>query len=102
MHMTFSIVGCSPDTCQTGVAIASSLMAITSRCAFVRGSIGAVVVQGFSDPRLGPQALELLASGYAPDAVIRALERSEECFEYRQLAVINLHGHTAVHAGSRA
>ena len=60
------------------------------------------MVQGFSDPRLGPQALELLASGYAPDAVIRALERSEDCFEYRQLAVINLHGHTAVHAGSRA
>jgi uncharacterized Ntn-hydrolase superfamily protein len=98
--MTFSIVGWCPETGQLGVAICSSLMAVTGRCAFARGGTGAVVVQNYADPRLGPHALDLLAGGYRPDAVIRALERSEDCFEYRQFALINGEGDTAVYDGT--
>jgi uncharacterized Ntn-hydrolase superfamily protein len=98
--MTFSIVGWCPETGQLGVAICSSLMAVAGRCAFARGGTGAVVVQNYADPRLGHHALDLLAGGYRPDGVIKALERSEDCFEYRQLALVNGEGNTAVYDGT--
>ena len=64
-------------------------MAVTGRCAFVQAQVGAVVVQSMADPRLGPAALKLLASGYRPEAVLRAFDRTEEGFEYRQVALVN-------------
>ena len=72
-------------------------MAVTGRCAFVQAQVGAVVVQSMADPRLGPAALKLLANGYRPDAVLRAFDRTEEGFDYRQMALINGSGDTAVH-----
>ncbi len=77
----------------------SSLLAVTGRCAFVQAQVGAVVVQSMADPRLGPAALKLLAGGYRPEAVLRAFDRTEEGFEYRQVALVNARGDTAVHSG---
>jgi uncharacterized Ntn-hydrolase superfamily protein len=100
--MTFSIIGRCADTGQIGIAVASSFMAVTARCAFVRAGVGAAAIQSMADPRLGPGALDLMAGGYRPEAVIRAFERGEEGFDYRQVALINAQGETAVHCGRRA
>jgi uncharacterized Ntn-hydrolase superfamily protein len=100
--MTFSIIGRCAETGQIGIAVASSFMAVTARCAFVRAGVGAVAIQSMADPRLGPSALDLMAGGYRPEAVIRAFERGEEGFDYRQVALINARGETAVHCGRNA
>jgi uncharacterized Ntn-hydrolase superfamily protein len=97
--MTCAILARCGETGQLGVAVVSSLMAVTSRCAFVQAQVGAVVVQSMADPRLGPAALTLLAGGYRPEAVIRAFARTEEGFDYRQVALISSSGATAVHNG---
>ena len=68
--MTCTILARCPRTEQLGIAVVSSLIAVTGRCAFVRAQVGAVVVQSMADPRLGPAALELLAAGYRPEAVL--------------------------------
>ena len=100
--MTCTILAHCTETGQLGLGVVSSLMAVTSRCAFVRAQVGAVAVQSMADPRLGPAALELVAAGYRPEAVLRAFARTEENFEYRQLALVNAQGQTAIHNGSRA
>ena len=101
-QMTCAILARCADTGQLGVGVVSSLLAVTGRCAFVQAQVGAVVVQSMADPRLGPAALKLLAGGYRPEAVLRAFDRTEEGFEYRQVAVVNARGDTAVHSGALA
>ena len=96
--MTCAILARCADTGQLGVAVVSSLMAVTGRCAFVQAQVGAVVVQSMADPRLGPAALKLLANGYRPEAVLRAFDRTEEGFDYRQVALVNGPGR---HRGTR-
>ena len=100
--MTCAILARCADTGQLGVALVSSLMAVTGRCAFVQAQVGAVAVQSMADPRLGPAALKMLANGYRPEAVLRAFNRTEEGFDYRQMALINGSGDTAVHEASVA
>lgn len=100
--MTCTILARCAETGQLGIGLVSSLLAVTGRCAFVRAGVGAVVVQSMADPRLGPAALKLLSAGYRPDAVLRAFDRTEEAFEFRQVALVSAQGDTAVHTGSRA
>jgi uncharacterized Ntn-hydrolase superfamily protein len=100
--MTCAILARCATTGQLGVGVVSSLLAVTGRCAFVQAQVGAVVVQSMADPRLGPAALKLLAGGYRPESVLRAFDRTEEGFEYRQVAVVNARGDTAVHSGALA
>lgn len=100
--MTCAILARCADTGQLGIGVVSSLLAVTGRCAFVQAQVGVVAVQSMADPRLGPAALKLLAGGYRPEAVLRAFDRTEEAFEYRQVAVVNARGATAVHSGSLA
>ena len=101
-QMTCAILARCAATGQLGIGVVSSLLAVTGRCAFVQAQVGAVVVQSMADPRLGPAALKLLAGGYRPEAVLRAFDRTEEGFEYRQVAVVNARGDTAVHSGAQA
>ena len=100
--MTCTILARCAETGQLGIGLVSSMMAVTGRCAFVRAGVGAVVVQSMADPRLGPAALELLQAGYRPVAVLRAFDRTEEAFEFRQVALVSARGDTAVHSGKRA
>ena len=100
--MTCTILARCAATGQLGIGVVSSLMAVTGRCAFVRAGVGAVAVQSMADPRLGPAALDLLGAGYRPEGVVRAFARTEENFEFRQVALINARGDTAVHTGKRA
>jgi uncharacterized Ntn-hydrolase superfamily protein len=100
--MTCTILARCARTEQLGVAVVSSLIAVTGRCAFVRAQVGAVAVQSMADPRLGPGTLDLLAAGYRPEAVLKAFARTEENFEYRQVALVNSSGATAVHTGAEA
>ena len=60
--MTFSIVARCADTGMFGVAVSSSSPAVAARCAYARAGVGAVASQNVTDPRLGPQGLDLMAN----------------------------------------
>ena len=51
--MTFSIAACCPERRMFGVAISSSSICVTSRCAFTRSGVGAALTQNVTDPSLG-------------------------------------------------
>lgn len=102
--MTFSIAGRCQDTGQLGIAISSSSIAVGARCVWTRTQVGAVATQNITLPLLGPQILDGLAADPAadPEAVLAQALAGDAHRQYRQVAVIDQRGHTAVFTGSGA
>lgn len=98
--MTFSLVGMCRRTGMLGAAVTTSSIAVGNRCPFARAGAGAVLTQHRTDPRLGPQGLELLAAGRTADQAIRELTDGVPEIGWRQLAVIDRHGDTAFFNGN--
>ncbi|MGY3255810.1 DUF1028 domain-containing protein [Pseudomonas chlororaphis] len=100
--MTFSIVGRCAETGQLGIAISSSSIAVGARCPWLRSGVGAVSSQNVTLPALGPQVLDGLGDGLAPaQALDQALTRNGYS-QYRQVAVVDALGRTAVFSGNHA
>jgi uncharacterized Ntn-hydrolase superfamily protein len=99
--MTFSIAARCASSGRFAVAVASSSPAVAARCAFARAGIGAVTTQNITDPRLGPQGLDLMALGADAAQVCAILRQSAPHIEYRQLTMIDRHGRTACFSGQR-
>lgn len=97
---TFSIIGRCPRTGMLGVAIATSEMAVGSRCIHVAPRVGAVISQAASNPRLGHLGLNLLRQGSPPSRVVQELAASDEFPERRQLGCLDTAGRTAARTGS--
>ncbi|HTH96333.1 MAG TPA: DUF1028 domain-containing protein [Stellaceae bacterium] len=97
--MTFSIVARCPRTRRFAVAVSSSFPAAAAHGAFVRAGIGAVATQHLTDPSLGAKALDLLAQGMLPLAVLAELRKTVPQVEYRQLILIDRTGNTAGFSG---
>ena len=98
--MTFSIAGRCPRTGMLGAVVTTSGMAVGSRCAWAEAGVGAVLTQHRTDPRLGPKVLARLRDGGAPAAIVKELEENAPGLSWRQLAVIDTHGHAAFFNGS--
>src|SRR5882672_2840448 len=56
-----------------GIAIATSEMAVGSRCIHVSPGVGAVVTQASTNPRLGHLGLNLLRAGYSAPRVLEEI-----------------------------
>ncbi|GAB2479735.1 DUF1028 domain-containing protein [Promicromonospora xylanilytica] len=98
--MTFSIVGTDGNG-RLGIAVSSSSPAVGARCIHLRDGVGAVSSQNITDPRLGDIVLSLLADGATAEQALRQTLAARENMEYRQLVVLDAHGRSAVHSGSR-
>jgi uncharacterized Ntn-hydrolase superfamily protein len=100
--MTFSIIARCERTGMFGIGIATRPMAIGAKCPFLRAGIGGLVVQANGDPRLGPLGLRLLEMGYSAGKVLQEIAGSDgaENMTWRQIAVVDKDGRTAVHTGS--
>lgn len=99
--MTFSIIGHCPDTGMFGVAISSSSPAVAARCSFARAGVGAVATQNITDPRLGPQALDLMAHGATPAEALAILERNGAHMAFRQVLAVARTGESAIYSGTQ-
>lgn len=100
--MTFSIVGRCAETGQLGIAISSSSIAVGARCPWLRAGVGAVSSQNITLPALGPQILDGLAAGLTPDQALDRGLSSNGFSQYRQVAVVDAQGRTALFSGNHA
>lgn len=98
--MTFSLVGRCARTGQLGAAVTTSSIAVGSRCPFARAGVGAVLTQHRTDPRLGPRALDLLARGVTAAEAMKTILAETPYRDWRQLALIDAAGRTAVFSGA--
>jgi uncharacterized Ntn-hydrolase superfamily protein len=99
--MTFSLIGRCPRTRQFGAAVATSSIAVGARVAWCAAGVGAVLTQHRTDPRLGPRGLALLRSGCSAQQTVDALVASTQHAHWRQIAVLDAAGGTAVYSGAR-
>lgn len=100
--MTFSIAGRCEKTGFVGAAIATSSIAVTSRCVWVSPNTGVVLSQNITDPRLGKLGLAQLRQGFGAEAVLTHLKEARPHTEWRQLAVLDTDGNSSWYSGKEA
>jgi uncharacterized Ntn-hydrolase superfamily protein len=98
--MTFSIVAHDPASGALGVAVASKALACGSIVPWARSGVGAVATQAGANANYGPQGLDLLAAGQAPEAVVAALTGADAHAAHRQVAVMDARGRVAGYTGA--
>ena len=97
---TFTMIGRCERTGLLGVCITSSPLSVGARCPFIRANVAALSTQAYSDPGLGPLALNLLDLGHPPEQVLEFLKASDEWSEFRQNGIVDRNGRSAAFTGS--
>ena len=97
---TFSIIGRCERTGMFGIAIATSEMAVGSRCIHVAPGVGAVMTQASTNPRLGYLGLNLLRTGLTAPRVVEELALNDPFVERRQLGCLDTRGGAAGRTGA--
>jgi len=83
-----------------GMAVTSSSPAVAARCIHLRPGVGGASSQNITDPRLGGELLDALASGLDAEAAIASVVTGREHIEHRQLTVLDLDGRGAAYSGA--
>ena len=97
--MTWSILA-RDDEGRFGVAIASRFFAVGALCIHTRRGIGALSTQALMNPLYGPQGMQWLAEGLAPQELVRRLSEADAGRAHRQLHVLGRQGAAAAHTGT--
>jgi uncharacterized Ntn-hydrolase superfamily protein len=100
--LTFTVLARHPRTGELGIGLATYSLGAGGYCPYIRPGVGAVSTQAFTNPALGPVALDLLAAGASPDAALTALDGHDEFIEYRQVGIVSADGAAAAGTGARA
>ena len=100
--LTLTIVAREAESGLLGIAQATNPLSVGARCPFFRPGVGAVSTQAYTDPGLGPRALELLAGGSDPEAVLAKLSLEDSGVRYRQIGIVDARGRVAVRTGDLA
>ncbi len=97
---TYSIIALDPDTGQMGAAVQSHYFAVGRVVPWAKPGVGVVNTQAHVEPSYGSLGLALMREGQtAPDALGSLLTRDPDA-GYRQVAMLDAHGNTAVHTGA--
>jgi uncharacterized Ntn-hydrolase superfamily protein len=98
---TFSVVAFDPATGDLGVAVQSKFFGVGSVVPFARAGVGAVATQAFANTTYGPEGLDLLAKGLAPEEVCAALTGKDEGRDRRQVGIVDGRGSAAAFTGTK-
>jgi len=99
---TFSIIARDPATGELGLAVQSKAFAVGSRVITIRGGVAVVAHQAASNPMYGVIVLDMLRAGMTPQQALDVAVRADEGRDRRQVAVLDIEGHTAAWTGSGA
>ncbi len=97
--MTYSIVARDPNTGELGVGVQTNRPTVGAIVPWVEPGIGAVATQSRANVSFGRQALDLMRTGLAAPAALRAVLAGDDEPEVRQVGVIDAAGNTAAHTG---
>lgn len=100
--MTFTVLAHCRRSGKLGFCQATSTPAVGWRCTDVVPGRGVVTVQAHGDFRLLQSALGLLREGGAPGEVLAALRECDPHAGYRQIAILDMQGRSAVATGPKA
>jgi len=95
--VTFSIVAADGTDC--GVAVASKFPAVGAVVPWARAGAGAVATQSFANVSFGPDALERMGRGEAPQRVLDGLLEADDGRAQRQVGAVDAGGAAATFTG---
>jgi len=98
--VTYSIVARCPDTGQLGVAVQSHFFGTGAVVPWLEAGVGAVATQATAEVAHGPDGLDRLRAGRAPDEALADILGPDEAAETRQVAIVDARGRAAVHTGA--
>ena len=98
--MTYSIIARCPRTGRLGIGTTTTSLACGRRNESVRPNVGISKSQAMYVRAHDPRALNLLASGYTPRAVMNMVEANDDDFEFRQTGIIDREGNVVAHTGA--
>jgi uncharacterized Ntn-hydrolase superfamily protein len=106
---TFSILGFDPASGEIGGAVQSRVFSVGNGVLWAEAGVGAVATQAIVDVSYGPQCLELLKKGIAPNDIIKRVWENDPdpraqnwSKQGRQFAVIDSRGEAAAFTGPKA
>lgn len=106
---TFSILGYDPATGEIGGAVQSRVFSVGNGVLWAEAGVGAAATQAIVDVSYGPEALQLLKLGYAPEKIVKEIVDQDPdpdpkrwSKEGRQFAVMNAKGEYAAFTGPKA
>lgn len=99
--MTFSLAGRCGRTGMVGAVISTSSPCVGARCLWVQAGAGVVLTQNVTNPALGPAGLAQMAAGATAVSTLAHMLTLEPYPDYRQVAVLDGGGETAVYSGSQ-
>lgn len=106
---TFSILGYDPTTGEVGGAVQSRVFSVGNGVLWAKADVGVVATQAVVDVSYGQQALDRLARGMAPAAIVKQIwDRDPDPLpdswskQGRQFAVMNAKGEYAAFTGAKA
>jgi uncharacterized Ntn-hydrolase superfamily protein len=106
---TFSILGYDPATGEVGGAVQSRVFSVGNGVLWADANAGVAATQAIVDVGYGPQALELLRKGLAPETIVKQIWNRDPdplpdnwSKQGRQFAVMNLKGGYAAFTGPNA
>lgn len=106
---TFSILGYDPETGEVGGAVQSRVFSVGNGVLWAEAGVGAAATQAVVDVSYGPQALTLLRTGMAPNAIIKKIwdaDPDPDTLRWskngRQFAVMDAKGNYAAFTGKTA
>lgn len=97
---TFSLAAVDPATGESGVAVTTRVPCVGNGVPWVRAGVGAVATQAYTRVAYGPELLDRLASGAAPDSALAEAVAADTGAARRQVGVVDLSGATAQHTGA--
>ncbi len=97
---TFSIVGFDPDTGDLGIAVQSKFFGVGAVVPWAEAGVGAIATQAFANTTFGPEGLDLLGAGLAPEEALAALLSADDGREQRQVGIVDAKGRAAAHTGA--
>ena len=98
---TFSIVACSLDEKEWGVAVASKFLAAGAVVNWAQAEVGAIATQARAKVGYGPDGLALLERGNSADETLKALIEADDGSAERQVGVVDRAGRAAAHTGGK-
>lgn len=99
--MTYSIVARDPITGALGGAVQTRWFNVGSGVLWAEPGVGAIASQSFSEPSYGPLGLDRLRAGESPADALAALLAADPGEAVRQVGMVDAHGRSAAHTGSR-
>src|SRR6266404_4530052 len=74
---TFSILGYDPATGEVGGAVQSRVFSVGNGVLWAEAGVGVAATQAIVDVSYGPQALQLLRQGTAPEKIIKQIHDND-------------------------